>query len=694
VESNPVLRPFEQHGVDFSDTSGTQAIATCPFTDKPRKFYVNSRTGLWDSKTAGLSGNTLKFLELKAEQNEEEMQDVDLKALVRDRKLPRLAFQDIGLGFDGLNYTLPIRDREGALENVRLFRLGKRLYHTKGFSPGLWGAEALAGSPGTVYICEGEWDAIALRWLLDKLDKHDAVVAAPGASAFKKAWGPWFKGWDVVVLYDHDGPGEQGEEFFRKRVGSYPKRIRYTHWPDELPEGFDVRDWVIKGAIERGNPAKCFKVMKSLLQDGTRIGQREAVEDKKVRPKGKRRKVKLAKWEDVETAFRKWLHMPDINAVKISLATIISNQIEGDPVWMFLVAPPGGCKTELINAASGAAKTYMISSLTTHSLISGATAPGGQDPSLMAKLDGLTLLIKDMTSIVSCQDAVVDELFGILRDAYDGHCGKYFGTGIERVYDARFSILAGTTPAIYEVTERHKSLGERFLKFCIGDFIQHTGERDIILRAMGNVGSSVSMREELKDVCGRFLAKAIPEELPTMSTEMAVRISALAMFGSRLRGSVSRDKYRNELMLNKPFSEVGGRLGIQLKKLGQSLAILEGKTSVGEPEYALLKKTVLDTVPQREETMVRTLWTECDDIDDDVKTNAIAAKTRFPPTTVSRVLGDLNSLQVVQRGGKGNSFRWTLGAYMRTCCEESGIYDNAAERKRNAIVRIRRRRKT
>jgi hypothetical protein len=98
------LRPFEIHGVRFQGDSDTQAYGVCPFSGKDGKFYVNKETLLWDSKSAGLSGNLWKFLELKAEFNAD---DADLTRLAGDRSLPVGAFDPWSVGFDGRRYTIP-----------------------------------------------------------------------------------------------------------------------------------------------------------------------------------------------------------------------------------------------------------------------------------------------------------------------------------------------------------------------------------------------------------------------------------------------------------------------------------------------------------------------------------------------------------------------------------------------------------
>ena len=40
-----------------TESSGPHAICDCPKCGKPKHFYVNTRTGLWDCKRCGEGGN-------------------------------------------------------------------------------------------------------------------------------------------------------------------------------------------------------------------------------------------------------------------------------------------------------------------------------------------------------------------------------------------------------------------------------------------------------------------------------------------------------------------------------------------------------------------------------------------------------------------------------------------------------------
>lgn len=711
---------FETHGVALTGESGDQVIGTCPFTGKDGKFYINKNTFLWDSKTGGVSGNINEFLRLTAIRYQKLLTPELLQKLADARGLPTSAFTGWGLGWTGRAYAIPVCDVRGRTVDIRTYRIGGSVYATKGANTGLLWSEQLAKNPSwPVYVCEGEWDAIALRWLLLHLKKEGVVVAVPGSGTFKSEWVPWIAGRRVHTLFDHDAAGEAAEHRMLGLLKNSVQLLTFVHWPESFPSGFDVRDWVIAGAIRKLTPKRCFRALTEMF----RLEPRQTVlpetsanapDDANGAERGPESVIERreTKWkhpptlDEVYTEFKKWLYLDSTDGIAIMLATVISQQIDGEPVWMFIVGPPGSAKTETLSSLSWVENMYMTSSVTPHSLISGASWKDGGDPSLIPKLDGKVMVIKDFTSILSMRDTEKDEVFGILRDAYDGKCGKEFGNGIVRRYESRFTVLAAVTPSIYALSSSHTALGERFLKFGIGDNLVHQHEDEIIERAISNINRETAMRDDLADVVHAFLsrrlrmAKIEPKELPVIPDGLRKRVIALARFGSRMRGTVTRDTFRNDIITSRPSAEVGSRLGKQLAKLCQALAVVRGRRTVSAEDYRLVKKVMLDTIPQRTEDLIRHMLLHCPRENDTMTAGEIAIKTRYPQATVSRILQDLTVLDITRRvavkiGVHGNGTCWTLTPYIRKVIADANLYSDKEDTERTVgsmSVRVIRRR--
>ena len=685
LEELDQLKPFVAHGVEFSGVTGFQAYGRCPFTGKNGKFYVNFRTLLWDSKTAGLSGNLAQYLELRHKDYRKALSIGRLVRLAADRKFPTSVFEPWELGHNGTAFMLPVRNSKGKIQDIRAYKLGQHFMSTPGCQSGLLGSHEILKKPNEpIYICEGEWDGMALHWLLRKLEQPGVVVAVPGAMTFKQEWIPLFAQRHVYTLYDNDAAGENGEQIARKRLLGTAKFLYHLHWPPTTLEKFDVRDWIVLGAIQHAKPRECWKGLSNLFRPSPRPlthGQPTDTKPVLVAP-GSSPVIwtgKPATLGNVKDIFKKWLFLANTDALEIMLSVIVSNKIEGDPLWMFLISPPGSAKTELLTSLGNCEEVYPVSSLTAHSLISGASWASG-DPSLIPKLNQRVLVVKDFTSILSKRDQEKDEIFSILRDAYDGKCSKPFGNGITRTYESRFSILAAVTPFIYELATHHALLGERFLKFTTEDNLFHYSENDIIRRSIENVNKETKMREELASVVTSAVKQFEVAKLPFIPPRTVSKIIALARFGARLRGTVGRDRYHTDLVTSRPSAEVGSRLGKQLSKLSMSIAIVNSRAEVGEHEYRLVRKTMLDTIPQRMEDLVRKMWEKLPTIDDTMKTKDVSYLTRYPLATVSRLLADMNILDIVHRTGKSNIYQWTLSPYIREAIKEADLYPAGEKR--------------
>ena len=132
-------------------------------------------------------------------------------------------------------------------------------------------------------------------------------------------------------------------------------------------------------------------------------------------------------FEAVKRCFQKWLFLSDPFVLDIVFGAYVAHQLPGERVWLLIVAPAGGMKTELIRAFELVPDAFSLSTLSGRSLISGARVEGEEDPSLLPKLDGKMLLIKDFTCILTLPASERREILGTLRDIYDGYSSKVFG---------------------------------------------------------------------------------------------------------------------------------------------------------------------------------------------------------------------------------------------------------------------------
>lgn len=668
------LKGFSVHGVEFSASKGNQQIGLCPFCNKESHFYVNIENRLWDCKRCGLRGNFNQFLEQISAQNIRNFGDKEAAQLSADRGIPKSAFDKWEFGWNGRAYTLPVRNFKGIIEDLRIYRIGQKMNATSGASLGLLGAHHLYRHPDyPVYVCEGEWDTISLVWLFRKLGHKSSTVGVPGASVFKQPWVGMFQGRSVNLLYDHDQAGEQGRRMAFSKLKGIAKSIKVLEWPASLPSGWDVRDLIKEDAVKLKKPKATFRKLHAMLQ--------EPFEQESPTPEdGKPKETKAFKGagphinpDEVFVAYKKWLYLQDDEPLRILFGAAFANRLQGDPLWLFLVAPPGGMKSELLMSLSKHPSIEPTTSITPHTLISGMQSAGGIDPSLLPKLNGRILVVKDFTTILTMHFSSRDEIFGVLRDCYDGKTEKIFGNGLRRSYTSQFGILAGVTPAIESFGVVHQSLGERFLKYRLPFGDKGQTESDKIRRALKNINQEVSMRDDLCAIANKVLDAAIPDPIPTIPDKVYEWLINLAQCTAMMRGVVERDRFTQQVNY-KPAIEIGTRLAKQMAKLSLGVAIYLGKSEVDFEIYDLVRRVALDTAPDRVEEIIRRIWEGTPTAEDALKTAEICTRTHLPTATIFRLLQDLELLRLVDRTGSGNKFEWRLNPRLKHLITAGRIY--------------------
>ena len=101
--------------------------------------------------------------------------------------------------------------------------------------------------------------------------------------------------------------------------------------------------------------------------------------------------------------------------------------------------------------------------------------------------------------------------------------------------------------------------------------------------------------------------------------------------------------------------------------------------------YRIVKKIMIDTVSQRSEDVVRVMYDRLVKTKNPfMTTNEIATETRYPMTTIRRILDDLNLLKAVARKGvAGSGFKhvWSLSPYILRCVTESEVYSDPVVRR-------------
>lgn len=365
--------------------------------------------------------------------------------------------------------------------------------------------------------------------------------------------------------------------------------------------------------------------------------------------------------EEVKDTVNKHYSLDDDSVVDVTLGTVVANRWEGDPVWLLIVGPSGGFKTEMIRSLEYAEdEVYPLSTLTKNSLISGYHSKDGGNPSILPELDGKVLAIKDFTTVLTMPSGSRKAVIGQLRDAYDGSLAKSFGNVGRVKVNCHFGLIAGVTPVIDKYSQIEQELGERYLKFRIKPEKPMEGVR----KAFENINKERGMRHDFRLAVAQCIDSCDVCNV-TIPDEFAERLVALSHFVATVRTKVPRH-WKSNILEYKPEAEVGTRLVKQLGKLAMGVAAIRGKSEVTDDEYQLVRRVGEDSVPALHFEVLQALG----GLDEGFHSSEeIGQYASLPTATVRGLLEDFETLRILERTTlsnlRGQPHGWSMSSDFR-----------------------------
>jgi hypothetical protein len=366
--------------------------------------------------------------------------------------------------------------------------------------------------------------------------------------------------------------------------------------------------------------------------------------------------------DDFKGTVNENLKLDDSRVVDITAAATVANLFKSDPLWLMLVGPPSSGKTEMLNALEGLDFIQHLSIWTPQTLISGKPKKN-KEPSLLFRLDGKILVVKDFTTILSMRHEPRAEIISQLREVFDGKMSKAFGNEMDVKWEGHVGFIGAVTPIYDQYHAVISAMGDRFTLFRY-----HNGNGlECGMMAIDRVGREAGMRTELRKAASRFLGqfcnrKPLKVIVDKERREMIVRA---AEFAGLLRTSVDRDPYTKEI-LYEPEPEGTPRLSKQIFQVGIALATIQDKQTIDDEIYTILVKLALDAGPVMRAKALRYLWeSQCWEQTAFWSTSTeVAAAIEKPTKTALRTLEDLMILGLCRRDSSGKSestgYRWQL----------------------------------
>jgi hypothetical protein len=359
-------------------------------------------------------------------------------------------------------------------------------------------------------------------------------------------------------------------------------------------------------------------------------------------------------YDELEATIKSYLLITDRGLIKIIVAVIICHRLPLEPVWLLIVAGPGGGKTELLSGLYDLANVYPLSDLTPQTFMSGYKDPKG---SLLERLPSEVILImKDFTTVLEFPPEKQAAILAQFREIYDGSYGKEFGNAESRQWRGKMGFLAGVTPAIDRKQPIHQALGERFIKYRPTP----ADSMEVTKRAMGNSGNEKQMREDIRNAFTNYLENLdIPQTAPEVPQDYKDAVMHLAVFCAKARSVVLRDSRGNREIVDVPEPEHPTRLVKQLVNLLSALAVVNGDFT--KDDYRIIYKIGMDSL-----TAVRRLVIEHLFVNDSPQSlGAIAEAIGYPQNTARRQLEELQALKLVTGDHASMAYSYELTADSR-----------------------------
>ena len=468
------------------------------------------------------------------------------------------------------HWCIPYLNDKGTITSIRRWKT-KIIYQLKGSSRLLYGFEKVAKAT-RIWLCESEWDALALS---DVLDGTDVAVATPGAGQFNPTWSAMFKGKNVILVGDNDKAGREHNEKLFSLLKGKAREIYSVDWSDGLAEKYDVRDYL------------------------NEIGELDDLEELLVSRKEKPKKIRKIATPRGGFTFQSmcnflrsqglYLNSTIKETLKVISAVALS-RTEPQPLWLFIVSKAASGKTELLNMLKGwEPHVEFHSQITPKALVSGARVPGGEEPSLLGRLHHKILVFKDYTQQM---DAIKEtdrkEVEAALRGAYDGGHRQVFGNGKVIEFDCQFPVLAAVTPVWQAAEYRSAVFGARFLAYSMVPLNDHEETTLAFAKPL-----TPSQKEEMSLAFGSFLDerhgahKSLP--LPTRYRE---RLQAAAKLVAKARSDLLRSR-RHGQAIHQPSTEASARLIRQGSQLASVLALVSDRAEITDEDMNIVIRVIV-----------------------------------------------------------------------------------------------------
>ena len=265
--------------------------------------------------------------------------------------------------------------------------------------------------------------------------------------------------------------------------------------------------------------------------------------------------------EKLHLIYKNEIYIEDTKRIDVVLAAALSKKMEGIPLWLIIIGASGDMKSVQLNAIRND-DVYILHNLTSKTLVNGYKDKK-EHPDLAPKLNNKIVIIPDMAQILKLPPVEKAELWGQLRDLYDGFAGKESGQGSSAKYEnLKITLLAGSTPSIDAQILVHQDLGTRELIYRTKG---NKNQDKVMKKCFENEETEKEVTERLRIATKNFLEKTNIKR-DYIKPELLEKIMVISKYISKMRANAEFDNYTNELR-NFVYPEEPTRIAKQLKRM-------------------------------------------------------------------------------------------------------------------------------
>lgn len=361
---------------------------------------------------------------------------------------------------------------------------------------------------------------------------------------------------------------------------------------------------------------------------------------------------------ELHTELKKLMYIEDLNLIDVVLASIVANSRQiGDPVWLTIIGPSSGGKSQLIRPFGMAHSGYIhrVDDLTANTLISGSL---GVDNSLLGKIGAAGVLsMDDLTVLFSKNPEQRGEILSQFRMLYDGRFAKSSGNRKEEmVWEGYLGLISGSTPAIYRYFGEVADMGERFISYRMKPIDVHKAVEFV----SANPKTSKELNNDISTVLSEFLPPLLTNEdttLPDLHEDTLLAIQEASEHFTLLRTPIHLDE-RSGLVDEFPEPEMPFRVMKQLTCLAKGFQLLQDDPSKPlSPNYVTaLEWTAYSLANDKRRAYIKAV-AALDYQGMKISTRNLSALTGLHNEVVTRGLSQLQALNIISLASEEDTNR-------------------------------------